>query len=159
MELLTSKLPRIDVFNKWYVPGISKDGSWGHTTVFSMSDQEMKVLMWQEFVDSGSPLQGNFTVEEDRLLMKPLIEEYIQAFRRFDDEFLRRIREAESWKEVQDLPDELKPQLLGIPLRKIRPSNYPVHQTYPELQTPADLANFLLPKDYVDMLERSLQLI
>ncbi len=159
MELLTSKLPRIDVFNKWYVPGIAKDGSWGHTTVYSMIDQQMKVLMWQEFVDSGSPLQGNFTVEEDRFLMKPLIEEYIKAFRRFEDDFLHRIREAETWKEVQDLPDELKPQLLGIPLRKIKSSIYPVSQTYPEFQKPADLANFMLPKNYVDMLENSLQLI
>lgn len=157
MELLTSKLPRIDVFNKWYISGISPDGSWGHTTVYSMSDQTTKVLMWQDFIDSGSPLQGNFTVEEDRLLMKPLIEEYIEVFRRFDMDYVHHIREAKTWQEVQDLPDELKPQLLGIPLRKSKKSIYTDH--YAHIKEPIDLANYLLPKDYVQMLEESLQLI
>jgi len=98
MELCSSKLPRKDIYGKWYIPGFKRDGSWG-TALACCFTGELVKLQWSDFVDAGSPVLGNFTVESDRDHMRPLLESYIASFEQFESH-LRQFRVIDHWSQV-----------------------------------------------------------
>ena len=44
LELATSRLPRIDMFGKWYIPGSEKTGQWGSVVVLDLDTKESQRL-------------------------------------------------------------------------------------------------------------------
>jgi hypothetical protein len=162
MELMTSKLPRIDVFQKWYIPGIDIEGEWGHVTVYYMHENETQRMSWTDFCHSGSPVAGVFTIEEDRLLIRPLVLQYLNAFDDFYLQCLLLIRNATSWKEIKDISDKLPIQLLGIPMKNhhlYELGKTSIDNPYKELfQTPAEFVDYILPIKYLEMIKESIKL-
>lgn len=151
MELATSKLPRVDVFDKWYIPGIDKvRGEWGLTTVLSAETSETKTLDWVDFQDAGSPLEGNFTMMDDLELIYPLIVAYLQAYDDFNNRFLDQLRQCLTWTDAMKLDKEGLPQMLGILTRmKYNPSDE-------EFKTPLEWVDSTLPGAYIEMLRKSI---
>jgi hypothetical protein len=151
MELATAKLPRIDVFGKWYIPGIDKvRGEWGKVTVVSAETNETRDLAWADFQNAGSPLQGNFTVTDDLLLIRPLLEAYVQAYDEFNTIFMKQLRECATWEDAAKMNTDDLPQMLVV---LIRSKNCPNNR---EFATPADWAEDTLPESYVQMLKDSI---
>lgn len=157
MELASSKLPRIDVFNKWYIPGIDKErGEWGVATVLAVETLETKVLDWEDFQHAGSPLEGNFTLKEDIDLIYSMLVTYLQAYDNFNYHFLQPLRMCSSWKEAMDLNKEKLPQMLGL-LNSTAVERNLVHADVINCSSPTDWVNStVLPKAYVEMLRKSI---
>ena len=152
MELCTSKLPRIDVFGAWYIPGFERLGQWGRSKVlfldrieFAHHDDDIikacKDITWTDFCDAGSPLTGNFTNPDDRLLMKPLMETYLAIFHRFYSEHLEPLLQCATWTDVKALPAGVSPQIWDS-------ADY--------YQSPVIWVEQLLPLEYILMLKNSL---
>lgn len=139
LELATSKLPRIDMFYQSYVPGVdSKHHMWGVTRLLSMTTGECKILQWADYFDSDSPVNGKFTVEADRPLIKELLISNVKAYSGFNSLFLSDIRKCSTWKQVHDKVNyRLILQLCDA------------QEKFPD---PSVWAEWLLPNAYLDML-------
>lgn len=137
LELVTTKLPRIDVFGKWYVPGFEEFGQWGKTVALEIKTSDTREITWEHFASAGSPVNGNFTVEQDRNIIRPLLETYVEAFRAFHAYFLQPMLACESWEAVMQLPDAQLPQLWN---------------THEFFETPQQWCEYVLPIGYADML-------
>lgn len=139
LELVTTKLPRIDVFGKWYVPGFEKFGQWGKTVALEIKSGETRDIMWEHFASAGSPVNGNFTVADDCDLIRPLVEDYVKAFRLFHTHFMKPLLACESWEEVNNLPQK---------------DNLPqIWNSHDFFSSPKSWCEFVLPEGYADMLE------
>ena len=142
MELASMKLPRTDIFNAWYVPGFDPSGDWGSATVLQMETGEAVTLEWRDFETTGSPIDGNFTIEADRPLMVPLVQGVVAAYEAFQ-RALAPLREATAWQELYAAAE---------PETKIQ--TWKASERYP---TPSAFADALLPPAYLQMLKASLQ--
>ena len=111
LELATSRLPRIDMFGKWYIPGSEKTGQWGSVIILDLDTNESERLE-NAATASRSPVAGNFTVEADRELVSGLIEKYVQHHEFIEAQVLAPLRQCESLAEYErlDLPDCLRLQ-------------------------------------------------
>ena len=139
LELATTKLPRIDIFNTVYVPGFEPSGQWGSAVVLECSSCETKKLEWDHFLCAGSPCQGNFTCEDDRPLIRELIATYVGRYR-MCNQLLAKLSACASFGEYhdQDLPDGERVQ------------------TWKATGPPSEWVDKVLPPSYVAMLEASL---
>ena len=137
LELVTTKLPRIDVFGKWYVPGFEKFGQWGKTIALEIKTGETREITWDHFASAGSPVNGNFTVEADRDIIRPLVETYVNAFRTFHTHFMKPMLACESWEEVRQLDQSNLPQLWNTP---------------DMFASPKEWCEYVLPEGYANML-------
>lgn len=121
LELLTTRLPRLDASELWYAPGYGSDGKsaygegWrGSVTAIETGGGEdgdeqgaakSRPFALSDFVDAGSPLDGNFTNPNDKKPIAELLERYVQAFDAFGA-LLRPLRDrASSWDEYVELPE------------------------------------------------------
>jgi hypothetical protein len=144
MELITAKLPRQDVFGRWYIPGFHPNGEWGRCTALDITAKTSKILDWTTVMEAGCPLDGKFTVPEDGLLMGPLLVNYVAAFEAFDRQFLEKLRNSRSWSEVKNFGEQNLPQLGDIDF----------HKTF---STPTQFADYLLPPGYVARLRAGVE--
>ena len=119
MELATSKLPRVDMYGKWYIPGFEEKGQWGQAQALLLCTDsqnqcigyKIEDLDWSFYNLAGNPVRGNFTHQPDREEIKKLLISYTKKFEDFYTEYLEPIRKCTTWDEVAMLPSELRPQI------------------------------------------------
>lgn len=159
LELASMRLPRIDTFGKWYVPGYDANGHWGTTLVVYMqkinSEKEIiegaiqlsyKKLGWEDFSRCNSPLTGNFTFEGDRVHVKALLEKYMVVYDYFDRMFLKPMRTYEgNWDSYTKKNEIFTPQLRSTT------------DMWSDTDfTVKDMSEWLLPSHYPRMLHDSI---
>ena len=150
MEMCTSKLPRIDIYGKWYIPGSDSSGAWGSCQSLSL-DGIIKPVSWNDFVDAGSPLCGNYTKEEDRLVYLPIMKKYCDAFDSFNNLFLQRVRSCTTWRQTGMLASTKQQSGLGACLQRLDGG-----MTGNQVMSPSEWADSVLPPGYIDALRASL---
>lgn len=152
------RLPRIDTFGKWYVPGFNEDGHWGSTLVVYLQKEGTsdggrneicyKKLGWDDFSQCKSPLEGNFTYESDRLHVKALLERYMVVYNFFYRMFIEPMRTFEgNWDAYMDKNCLLLPQLMTKSTHDMRSD--------PDFSMKR-VAEWLLPTHYPCMLHDSI---
>jgi hypothetical protein len=128
LELATARLPRLDVFGKWYLPGCEHSGQWGSVVLLDYSDSTaatellapsdprllpappptgVETGQWQRQAGgrgSLSPLAGRFTVEADRALVASLLQTYISHHQFVEECVLTPLRMCASFAEYEELP-------------------------------------------------------
>jgi len=145
MELCTSKLPRRDVHGRWYIPGFQAAGEWGFCIGLNISTNELRPLDWSDFLTAGSPLEGRFTNECDKVPMGPLLQSYVKIFDWFNTSYLDNLRRCRTWREVRDYVGVQDfPQMGGLE-----------HEKSPRFETPKEFADYLLPPAYIANLAAS----
>jgi hypothetical protein len=117
LELATSRLPRIDMFGKWYIPGSEATGQWGSVVVLNCTTLEAERVDQfgkQELAAASfqSPISGNFTVEADRSLVGALVHKYVQHHEFVEAQVLAPLRGCKTFAEyaLMELPDCLRLQ-------------------------------------------------
>lgn len=140
LELVTTKLPRIDLLSKWFIPGtISlQDKLWGHTqAIYFASDDDAREFSWSDIYYSGSPFDGNFTHPGDAQVIAPIISMYASVFRAFHSLYLEKLLKFETWGDAELAidPDEM-PQVIEKDL------------------CPRDWVQTIFPLNYADVLEK-----
>ena len=154
LELCTSKLPRLDVFGKWYIPGFEASGLWGKLRVLEMDSGVISAIKWTDFEHAGSPLRGNFTNPDDKEHLRPLVEEYAAVLKSFQETHLDPVRRCATWAEVERATDFFN----ATSFRHywgLGPGG-DVGGSQDETWSPAEWCESVLPSDYVGMMERSL---
>ncbi len=154
LELATSRLPRIDMFGKWYIPGSEASGQWGSVVVLSSTTKEAERVdqfakgTLAELAASSfrSPIAGNFTVEADRSLVRSLIQKYVQHHDFVEAQVLAPLRSCATFTEYarKELPDCLRLQ---------------THRHFCEKeggQSPSEWLESMLPAAHVAALRASL---
>lgn len=146
LELMTSKLPRTDIFGLFYMPGYAWTGEWGATLLLEVGDRDQtgkaRELKWADLSKTKSPIDGNFTIDADRPLMLPLVKLYLKAFHAFDG-LLSQLRDAESW-DAYDTMHGSKAWVQTMTHDK-------------KGSTPKEFADALLPASCVDMMQDSVR--
>lgn len=142
LEMVTSTLPRIDVFGKWYIPGFDSKSEWGETRLLAMEDGMTKKIWWSDFSQAGSPINGNFTYEDDREHIRPLLAAYVELFAFVELLFLAPMRSCASWEEYKEIVAEE---------RQIQ-----IWNTRSNHDTPAQWADWVLPVGFPLLLQQSL---
>ena len=109
LELLTTRLPRIDTFECWYAPGFETSGDWGSVSVVETGVETgaTRLLSLSDFVDAGFPLDGHFTNPNDAAPILDLLEAYVEAFDAFGA-LLAPLRTSTSWRDFYALPAEAR---------------------------------------------------
>jgi hypothetical protein len=111
LELATSKLPRIDIFGKWYIPGFDVDGQWGKSEALLLCNGMTIPLDWKFYERAKCPMKAKFTNPHDKAEVFHLVNSYANEYEKFYADYLSPIRNCVSWDKVTKIPFESLPQL------------------------------------------------
>ena len=143
LELATSRLPRLDMFGKWYIPGCEESGQWGSVVTLDCDTGEARHIERSPLI-GRSPLDGNYTVEADRDLIRVLVQKYVAHHDYVEQQVLAPLKACATFAEYLslELPECLR-------LQTFQDSGTPG-------QSPSQWLDTVLPAKHIEKLKASL---